>query len=170
MGKNGSLRNSLRYPRLRQKSLANGDARFWCTQVRRPPGGVGVFHAKGWWPKTSCPPSKLRLPWVSKRGIRDVLGILPGCPGPLAVFKKFVQKTSCAFFVPYLSLAIYGMALRAKGTLISEPRFSIPCEMRFFPREKGKTAFLEKNPRKRPFSLSRVGKNASRRGWTIGAH
>ena len=24
-----------------------------------------------------------------------------------------------------------------KGTLISEPRFSIPCEMRFFPREEG---------------------------------
>ena len=34
------------------------------------------------------------------------------------------------------------IALRAKGTLISEPRFSTPCEMRFFPREKGKTAFL----------------------------
>ena len=33
--------------------------------------------------------------------------------------------------------------LRAKGTLISEPRFSTPCEMRFFPREKGKTAFVE---------------------------
>ena len=31
--------------------------------------------------------------------------------------------------------------LRAKGTLISEPRFSTPCEIRFFPREKGKTAF-----------------------------
>ena len=28
--------------------------------------------------------------------------------------------------------------LRAKGTLISEPRFSTPCEKRFFPREKGK--------------------------------
>ena len=33
--------------------------------------------------------------------------------------------------------------LRAKGALISEPRFSTPCEMRFFPREKGKTAFVE---------------------------
>ena len=33
--------------------------------------------------------------------------------------------------------------LRAKGTLISEPRFSTLCEMRFFPREKGKTAFFE---------------------------
>ena len=37
---------------------------FW---VRRPPGRVGVFHAKGWWPKSSCPPSKVRLPWVLKR-------------------------------------------------------------------------------------------------------
>ena len=53
---------------------------------------MGVFHAKGWWPKTSCPPSKVCLPWVSKRGIWDIPGILPGCPGPLAVFKKFVQK------------------------------------------------------------------------------
>ena len=32
---------------------------------------------------------------------------------------------------------------RAKGRLISEPRFPTPCEMRFFPREKGKTAFVE---------------------------
>ena len=70
---------------------------FW---VRRPPGGVGVFHAKGRWPKTSCPPSKLCLPWVSKRGIRDVPGILPGCPGPLAVFKKFVQKNFVLIFRP----------------------------------------------------------------------
>ena len=55
-------------------------------------------------------------------------------------------------------------ALRAKGTLISEPRFSTPCEMRFFPREKGKTAFSKKSPRQRPFSLSRVGEIASRNG------
>ena len=54
--------------------------------------------------------------------------------------------------------------LRAKGTLISEPRFSTPCEMRFFPREKGKRPFSKENPRQRPFSLSRVGENASRRG------
>ena len=32
-------------------------------------------------------------------------------------------------------------SLRAKGTLISEPRFSTPCEMRFFPRETGEMAF-----------------------------
>ena len=56
------------------------------------------------------------------------------------------------------------ITLRTKGTLISEPRFSIPCEMRFFPREKGKTAFSKKISLKRPFSLSRVGKTASRSG------
>ena len=56
------------------------------------PGGMGVFHAKGWWSKSSCPPSKVCLPWVWKGGTRDVPGILPGCPGPLGVFKKFVQK------------------------------------------------------------------------------
>ena len=54
--------------------------------------------------------------------------------------------------------------LRAKGTLISEPRFSTPFEMRFFPREKGKMAFVEGFCLKRSFSLSRVGKIASRRG------
>ena len=68
---------------------------FW---VRRPPGGVGGFHSKGWWPKSSCPPSKVCLPWVSKEGIRDVPGFLPGCPGPLAVFKKFVQKKFVRIF------------------------------------------------------------------------
>ena len=59
---------------------------------------MGVFHAKGWWPKTSCPPSKVCLPWVSKRGIGDVPGIWPGCPGLLGVFKKFVQKKFVRIF------------------------------------------------------------------------
>ena len=59
---------------------------------------MGVFHSKGRWPKTSCPHSKVCLPWVSKRGIRDVPGILPGCPGPLAVFKNFVQKKFMRIF------------------------------------------------------------------------
>ena len=58
---------------------------------------MGVFHAKGWWPKSSCPPSKVCLPWVSIRGIWNVPGFLPGCPRPLAVFKNLVQKkSSCA--------------------------------------------------------------------------
>ena len=32
--------------------------------------------------------------------IWDVSGILLGCPGPLAVFKKFVQTKFVRFFVP----------------------------------------------------------------------
>ena len=52
-------------------------------------------------------------------------------------------------------------SLRAKGALISEPQFSTPFEMQFFPREKGKTAFSKKNPRQMPFSLSRVGNRIS---------
>ena len=47
-------------------------------------------------------------------------------------------------------------SLRAKGTLISEPRSSTPCEMRFFPREKGKMAFVEGSSLKwRRFPFSR---------------
>ena len=38
------------------------------------------------------------LPWVSKRGIWDVPGILPGCPAPQGVFKKFVQKKFVRIF------------------------------------------------------------------------
>ena len=34
-------------------------------RVRRPPGGVGVFHAKGGWPKSLCPASRACLPWLS---------------------------------------------------------------------------------------------------------
>ena len=68
---------------------------FW---IRIPPGGVGVFHAKGWWPKSSCPPSKVCLPWFSRRGIWDVPGILAGCPGPLGVFRKLVQKKFMRIF------------------------------------------------------------------------
>ena len=55
-------------------------------------------------------------------------------------------------------------SLRAKGTLISEPRFSTRCEMRFFPRSKGKIAFFKGFSLKRLFSFSRLGKIASRRG------
>ena len=59
---------------------------------------MGVLHAIGWWPKSSCCPSKVCLPWVSKGGIWDVPGILPGCPGPLRAFKKFVCKKVRAHF------------------------------------------------------------------------
>ena len=64
----------------------------------------------------------------------------------------------------------YAITLRAKGTLISEPRFSNPCEMRFFPREKGKIWPLSRVfPWKGRFPFL-AWKNASRRGYKIGAH
>ena len=53
-------------------------------------GWGGGLHAKGWGSKSSCLPSKVCLPEISREGSWDVPGILPGCPGALGVFKKFV--------------------------------------------------------------------------------
>ena len=58
----------------------------------------GGLSREGVVAESSCPPSKVCLPWVSKRGIWDVPGILPGCPGPFGVFKKFVQKMFLRIF------------------------------------------------------------------------
>ena len=71
---------------------------FW---VRRPPGGVGVFHAKGWWPKSSCPPSKVCLPWVSRRGTGTSQEFCRDIPDPWGCSESLCKKSSCAFFVPY---------------------------------------------------------------------
>ena len=78
--------------------------------------GGGVFHAKGWWPKSSCSPSKVCLSLASKRGIPDIPGILPGCPGPLGVFKKFVQKKFVRIF-------------RSLKVLVNPFWFKTACEM-----------------------------------------
>ena len=64
---------------------------------------------------------------------------------------------------PFLS-GKSGNSLRAKGTLISEPRCSTPCEMRFFPREKGKTAFAERFSLKKTVSPLSRGKNRISQG------
>ena len=60
---------------------------------RRLSGGVGVFHAKGWGSKSSRPPSKVCFPWVSREGSWDILGVLPGCPGP-SLCKKVLAHFS----------------------------------------------------------------------------
>ena len=99
------------------------------------------------------------------------LGVLPaskvwihndsarGEHGPTRVTLFLIRKS----IVPTTSQSLgVKESLRARGALISEPRFSTPCEMRFLPREKGKKAFVEGFSLKRPFSLSRVGKIASR--------
>ena len=40
------------------------------------------------------------LAWVSKRGIWDVPGILPGCPTPLALFKSCAKNVRAHFSFP----------------------------------------------------------------------
>ena len=77
---------------------------FW---VRRPPGGVGVFHAKGWESKSSRPPSKVCLPWVSKGGTWDPgnfarMSQTPGC------VQKVCAKNVCAHFWAQLFKAQLG--------------------------------------------------------------
>ena len=56
------------------------------------------LETTGWWSNTSCPPSKVCFPRVSRERIWDVPGILPGCPEPLGVFKKFVPKKCVRIF------------------------------------------------------------------------
>ena len=94
-----------------------------------------VFHAEGWGSKTSCPPSKVCLPWVSGRGIWDVPGILPGYPGPLGVFKKSVQKKFVHIF-----RSLKGAEVREKGGEKKERRRT---------KEGGKGGSQEKDGEKR---------------------
>ena len=84
----------LRFKQEKRAHFAAQRLTFWAC---RPPGGAGVFHAKGWGSKSSCPSSKVCFPWVAREGTWDVPGILSGCPGPLRVFKKFVQKLRLTF-------------------------------------------------------------------------
>ena len=71
---------------------------------------VGVFHAKR---------VSLFLAW--KGGASDVLGVLPGCPGPLGVFKKFVQKKSSgAFAVPFFHPAAKGVRQKESGKKVTK--------------------------------------------------
>ena len=58
-------------------------------------------------------------------------------------------------------------SLRSQGALISEPRFSAPCDMRFFPRDVGKRPFSRKNSRQRPFPFIAWEKSRHRAGVEI---
>ena len=64
-------------------------------------------------------------------------------------------------FGPFWPEEVHFGPFRSANRTPAIPEFSAPCEMRFFPREKGKMAFVEGFSLKRPFSLSRVGKIAS---------
>ena len=91
---------------------------------------------------------------------------------------KIAHRRSLATFIADEGIAgnsaarIIFTALRAKGTLISEPRFSTPCEMRFFPRERGETAFFKEKPSTKavfPFSRgkNRISQGVENRGSLI---
>ena len=82
------------YPNLRQEKRAQR-LTFW---VRRPPGGVGVFHPKGWWPRSSCPPSKVCLPWASKRGVWDVPEFCQDVPDLWGCSKSLCKKKFARIF------------------------------------------------------------------------
>ena len=56
------------------------------------------------------------------------------------------------------------ITLRAKGTLISEARFSTPCEMRCLPREKGENGLFKEKPSTKAISPFARGKNRISQG------
>ena len=62
---------------------------FW---VRRLQGGVGVLHAKGWWSKSSLPPSKVCFPFHFEGGNLECPGVLPEYPVPLGVSEKLLPR------------------------------------------------------------------------------
>ena len=78
-----------------------------------------------------------------------------------------MEINSSGSAILYLQLAI---TLRAKATLISEPRFSTPATCDFSHTIEGKGHFRAKTLDKGQFSLYRVEKNVGRRGYKIRAH
>ena len=65
--------------------------------------------------------------------------------------------------VPSMSIVV-ASNFWARGTLISQPQFSTPCDMQFFPRDTGKMGFFEGLYLKMAFSPYRMGKIACRKG------
>ena len=62
---------------------------FWSGYLR-----VGVFHVKGWGPKSSVCPAKLRETKLFGGISRDFAGISQGCP------KSLRKKSLCSVLVP----------------------------------------------------------------------
>ena len=139
---------------------------FWALKLPTPNGSFRTENRSGAWIHsillslyffTFC---TIFLFCLEKQAFLSPLHSILPCP--CRIFSPYRNSLSVVFLAREGPLG--NPTLRAKGTLISEPRFSTPCEMRFFPREKGKMAFVKGFSLKRPFSLSRVGKIASRRG------
>ena len=80
-------------------------------------GRVGVFHVKGWGPKSSVCPSKPRETKLFRRDIPRFCLDIPGVP------EKFEKKSLCSILVPYLStlasmLGLQKRELVEKGGLV----------------------------------------------------
>ena len=68
---------------------------FW---VRGPAGGVGVFHAKGWWPKSSRPPLEKFVFLAFRREGSGMSRNFAGMSWTLGELKKFEQKKFVRIF------------------------------------------------------------------------
>ena len=55
-------------------------------------------------------------------GIWDVPGILPGCPGPLGIFKKFVPKKFVRIFRSLVMRAILSVRPKCSHRFVSEAK------------------------------------------------
>ena len=85
--KTSSCRN---YPPPSQGRKRNPNPNFWWVIF----GWVGVFHVKGWGPKSSVCPSKPRETKLFGAIFRDFAGIFSG------VLEKFEKKGLCSILVP----------------------------------------------------------------------
>ena len=85
------------------------------------------------------------------------------CQAALTLEPQAREAAECTKIARFSAVAA-AISLRAKGTLISEPRFSTPWRDAISPTRARENGLFKGNPRQRPFSLYRVGKIASRRG------
>ena len=124
---------------------------FWCRFYPH-----FFLSAKGIWGLKKAQLCRKKHGWkILKQGMEPFLG------------QKRAQESAkkaekLRFF--RLTHAFLGTTLNAKGTLISEPRFSTPVRCDFSHARKGKRPFHRKTLDKGRFPLSRVGKNRISQG------
>ena len=130
-------------PKLMQEKRAQRIT-FW---VRGQPGGVGVFHLKGWWSKSSYPPSKVCFPWVSSGMPQEFCQDVPdpwGCSKSLCkkklmlIYRFLVKipprlKMSDAGFLPWEKLSYASFTyIKDLQHLIGKSRLGEDDSMRCF--------------------------------------
>ena len=65
--------------------------------------GGGSSTRRGGGRRVLALPPKFVFLWVWRGGTWDIPGILPGCPGPVGMFKKFVQDVRVHFSFPIIA-------------------------------------------------------------------